>query len=83
MSSANERFEVIGDLYYRRHHRLRPGKDEAPETYRDSCSEENQQLFDNWISASAFTDAIERIIQLEAQVQRGTPATLRAGSPKQ
>lgn len=70
MSTANERFEVIGDLYYRRHHRLRPGKSEAPETYRDSCSEENRQLFDNWIATGAFTDAIERIRELELKLER-------------
>lgn len=70
MSSANERFEAIGDLYYRRHHRLRPGKSEAVETYRDSSSEANYQLFDNWISVCAFTDAIERIIELEAELKQ-------------
>lgn len=69
-----ERFEIIGDLYYRRHHRLRPGKYEAPETYRDSGSEENHQLFDNWIATKAFTDAIDRIGELDAEV-----AELRQG----
>jgi hypothetical protein len=63
-----ERFEIIGDLYYRRHHRLRPGKSEAPETYRDSGSGENHALFDNWIATGAFSDALERIHDLEEQV---------------
>lgn len=69
MSTHTERFEAIGDLYYRRHRRLRPGKSEAPATYRDSGSEENHQLFDNWIATSAFTDAIERIIELELKLE--------------
>jgi len=37
-----ERFEAIGDLYYRRHHRMRPGKSEAWETGRDSNGKELQ-----------------------------------------
>lgn len=65
MSSANERFEAIGELYYRRHHRLRPGKYEAPETYRDSSSDENRELFESWFATHAFTDAIDRIVELE------------------
>lgn len=67
--TATERFEVIGDLYYGRYGRLRPGKSEAPETYRDANDEENRQQFDNWIATRAFTDAIERIGGLEEQVK--------------
>jgi hypothetical protein len=63
-----ERFEIIGDLYYRRHHRLRPGKSEAPETGRDSNGEENRLLFDNWIATQAFTDAIGRIVELQREI---------------
>jgi hypothetical protein len=59
--TALERFEVIGDLYYQRHGRLRPGKSEAPESGRDSSSEENHRLFDNWIATQAFVDALDRI----------------------
>jgi hypothetical protein len=69
MPTANERFEIIGNLYYARHHRLRPGKSEATETHRDSGSEENHQMFDNWIATHSFTDAIDRIIELEARVK--------------
>lgn len=67
MTTVNDRFEAIGDLYYRRYCCLRPGKSEAPETYRDSSSEENRQQFDNWFATRAFTDALDRIIQLEAE----------------
>lgn len=69
MSTANERFETIGGLYYKRYHRLRPGMSEAPETGRSSSSEENRQLFDNWIAMQAFTDAIDDITELEKRVQ--------------
>jgi 3-methyladenine DNA glycosylase/8-oxoguanine DNA glycosylase len=69
MSTANLRFETIGDLYYRRHRRLRPGKSEPIEMRRDSSSEENQQLFNNWIATQAFTDAIDRIIDLESALE--------------
>ena len=68
--TATERFEIVGDLYYGRYGRLRPGKCEAPETYRDANSEENCQQFDNWIATRAFTDAIDRIGELEEQVKK-------------
>lgn len=67
MSTANERFEAIGELYYRRYGRLRPGKSEAPETYRDANDDENCTQFDQWFATKAFTDAIDRIIELEDQ----------------
>lgn len=70
MASANERFEAIGELYYRRHHRLRPGKCEAPETYRDSSSDENRELFESWFATHAFGDAIDRIVELEEKLRR-------------
>lgn len=69
MSTANERFEALGGLYYKRHGRLRPGKSESWETGRDSNSEENHQLFDNWIATRAFTDAIDDIIELEKRIE--------------
>lgn len=72
MSNATVRFEVIGDLYYRRHLRLRPGKSEAPETYRDSNDEENKTQFDQWFATRAFTDAVDRIGELEAQLEEIT-----------
>lgn len=65
MSNALIRFEVIGDLYYRRYHRLRPGKSEAMETHRDSNDEENRTQFDQWFATKAFTDAVDRIAELE------------------
>ncbi len=68
MSTATIRFETIGSLYYSRYHRLRPGKSEAPETYRDSNDEENREQFDQWFATKAFTDAIDRIFELEEKV---------------
>jgi hypothetical protein len=70
MITANDRFECIGDLYYRRFGRLRPGKSEAPETYRDSKDDENRTQFDQWFAVKSFMDAIDRIIELEAEVKR-------------
>lgn len=67
--SYTDRFETINDLYYRRYHCLRPGKDEAPQSYRDSSSEENHAQFENWIATRAFTDAIDRITQLEKELE--------------
>lgn len=70
MSNANERFEAIGDLYYRRFHRLRPGKSESPLSYRDSNDEENHAQFDGWRTSDvAFIDAIDRLIAREARIE--------------
>ena len=67
--TANERFEIIGDLYFGRYGRLRPGKSEPLETGRDSNSEENHSLFDNWFATQAFNDAIERIADMDKQLE--------------
>ncbi len=50
-------------------HRLRPGKSEAPETYRDSNDEENRTQFDQWFATKAFTDAVDRIAFLEDRIE--------------
>lgn len=70
MSNTNVRFEIIGDLYYDRYHRLRPGKSEAPETYRDSSDEENRTQFDQWFATKAFTDAVDKIEKLQRRIEQ-------------
>ena len=77
-----ERFEIIGDLYYGRYLRLRPGKSDI---YRDSNDEENVKQFDEWCkSGMLLDDAIadisrmrsirkaeeERADEAEAEVER-------------
>lgn len=58
-----ERFEVLGDLYYKRFGRLRPGKFEAPATGIDSSDELNRREFDNWIrSGQALYDVLDLLI---------------------
>jgi glucose-6-phosphate isomerase len=69
VSNALVRFEVVGDLYYRRFHRLRPGKDEAAATGRDSNDEENRAQFDEWAAMQLFKDALDRIAELEERVR--------------
>lgn len=69
MRTALERFEAIGDLYYLRHRRLRPGKSESPETGRDANSDENRTQFEQWFATRAFTDAVDRIIELENELE--------------
>jgi len=68
-ATSIERFEAVGDLFYARHHRLRPGKHEAAETYRDSNDDENRERFENWLAMNAFSDAIDRIVELEKRLQ--------------
>lgn len=64
-----ERYETLGDLYYSRYHRLRPGKYEAPETGRDSCDDENYAQFSAWVKAQALNDALDRIAELFKRVE--------------
>jgi hypothetical protein len=49
--NANERFERIGEMYYRDTGFLRPGKSEPAETGRESNSAENICRFDSWWTA--------------------------------
>lgn len=67
-ATSIERFEAVGDLYYARHHRLRPGKSESPATYRDANDDENRAQFENWLAMNAFSDAIDRIVELERKL---------------
>ena len=69
--NALYQFEAVADLYYRRFHRLAPGKSEALESYRDSNDDENRAQFAKWrASNDAFMDAIKRIIDLDEQVEQ-------------
>lgn len=67
MSSATSRFEVLGDLYYERYHRLRPGKHDV---FRDSNDDENRTQFDLFMATHAFTDALDKIDSLQEQVEK-------------
>lgn len=66
---ANAHFEGVGRLYYRRYHRLRPGKDEPAECARNSMDDDNLRQFQDWIKHQAFEDAIRRIDALEAKLE--------------
>jgi hypothetical protein len=59
---ANERFEIIGDLYFRHTGFMRPGKDSR--NY-DTSSPENRERFDQWRDDSLAYCAVERLVQLE------------------
>jgi hypothetical protein len=65
MSIASRRFETVNDLYHRATGFLRPGKSVPPECGYDSSSEENQARFENWVATRAFTDAVDRVSDLE------------------
>ena len=77
MSTANQRFEAVGDLYYRRHHRLRPGKSAPPETGAYPNSDENRTIFEQWFATQAFTDAVDMIIELENELENIKSGTTR------
>lgn len=68
--NANEAFEVVGDLYYRRFHVLRPGKDSPAECHENSSSDENRERFGTWLQRQAFGDAIARIVRLSKEKEQ-------------
>lgn len=70
MANYTARFEVVNNLYYARHRRLRPGKSEAVELGRDSGSHENRTLFENWYTTEAFMQAIDKIVELEELLEK-------------
>jgi hypothetical protein len=70
MSTANERFEVYASLYHKRFGRLAPGKDEGAMSGRNSNDDENGKQFLAWVNSNvAMVDAINRIVELDAEVE--------------
>jgi hypothetical protein len=68
MVSVLERFESLGELYRKRFGRLRPGKDESPQTYRgQNADRENVEQFNSWVERGALDDAVSRIVELDQQ----------------
>ncbi len=67
--SDNDVFEGIGRLYYRRFHRLRPGKDEPMASGRNSMDDDNLRQFRDWIKHQAMDDALARIDELESAIE--------------
>jgi hypothetical protein len=67
--NANERFEILGELYDRRYHRLRPGKDDVG---RNSSDFENCNQFGKWYGDGclALDDALECISQLNYYITK-------------
>jgi hypothetical protein len=68
MASVLKRFEVLGELYRKRFGRLRPGKDESPQTYRgQNADRDNAAQFNGWVQRGALDDAVNRIVELDQQ----------------
>jgi hypothetical protein len=65
-----DRFELVGELYERRYHRLRPGKDEAAMTGRSSSEPYNVKQFSEWYGDGclALDDALECIHRLNEYI---------------
>lgn len=65
-----ERFEAWAELYYKRYHRLAPGKSESVYTGRDSSSTENIRTYDAWaISGLCNIDCIHEVIRLKKVIE--------------
>jgi hypothetical protein len=67
MLNANDRFEIIGKLYWLETGYLRPGKNAVT---HDTSSEENHARFEQWFALKSFMNAIERIYVLEQKLER-------------
>lgn len=77
--NANERFEIIGELYHLRYRRLRPGKDDP---LANSSDPDNVDEFRKWVTSSvAFDDAIEMIARLNERVEKLESATVKRATP--
>lgn len=63
--NANEHFEIVGELYERRFHKLRPGKSVSPHAGYSSSDPENVEQFKRWIDAQSWDDAIAEISRLQ------------------
>jgi hypothetical protein len=59
-------FEGLGELYFTRFGRLRPGKDDP---LRDSMDEDNIRQFSDWMKYQALDDAIVTIECLKNYVE--------------
>jgi hypothetical protein len=70
MATATEIFEAIAGCYYRRFHRLAPGKSEPIETGRNSNDDENREEYDLWRKREAILDAAARIVELESVLEK-------------
>lgn len=70
-----QRFETVGDLYYRHSGRMRPGKSEPLETNRDSSDPENKAAFDEWMVTFCFGAALDRIAELEERLRKAQEET--------
>jgi len=64
---GNERFEIIGDLYYADTGFLRPGKSDP---MRDTNDSENVERFEQWFATQAFSAAIVEIACLKALLEQ-------------
>lgn len=62
VSTATERFEALGSLYFRATGYLRPGQSEPLETGRDSNDSQNRERFEQWLATRSIVDALSEII---------------------
>jgi hypothetical protein len=69
MHDEAARFEVVGELYYRRTGRMRPYKAEPLASGHDSMSKENLARFELWMQRDAFWDAVDYIVKLKAGIE--------------
>jgi len=85
--NTNEHFEIVGQLYERRFHKLRPGKSVPMECGYSSMDDDNVKQFKRWIEAQSWDDAIEEISRLQSKVkeleeQAEDFASAKSGEPQ-
>lgn len=65
-----ERLETVAELYRRATGHMAPGKSAPLETGEDPSSAENLARFETWLTTDGWRCAIDRIVELEAALER-------------
>lgn len=63
------RIEAAATLYYQRYRKLAPGKDVAVASDDSETQEERFEQYQNWQAMHAYSDALNRICQLEERLE--------------
>ena len=67
--NASHRYDILADLFYKRHGMMAPGKSESLETVGFQNEEERMLLWREWNKKHSLEDAIKEIARLTYGVE--------------
>lgn len=67
---STDRYEVIASLFRAATGMMAPGKDEPVAMNSTHTQEERRESYENWLTSHAWRDALNRIVQLEAELEK-------------